>query len=173
MQTMTVEEIKHYCTNCAIDQYAAMIHVHGDYNLSTLVRNANFFGFKGVFYVGGKRDWDRRGSVGTHNYTPMTHYKSEQDFIDACKQLGLRIVAVENNIPKYVSKTKNFIPTYTPVKNSIYVFGEEQAGLSDLILDNVDEILTLPAYGSVRSINVGSTSAIILYTIRHNYAKSD
>ena len=169
MQNMTVDEIKQYCINRAIDQYAAMIHVHGDYNLSTLVRNANFFGFKGVFYVGGKRDWDRRGSVGTHNYTPMTHYKSEQDFIDSCKQLGLRIVAVENNIPKYASKTTNFLPTYVPMKNSIYVFGEEQAGLSDLILDNSIEIITLPAYGSVRSINVGPTSAIILKTVRTNY----
>ena len=40
-----------------------MINIGGDFNLSTMVRNANFFGFRIVHYVVKKR-WDKRGSVG-------------------------------------------------------------------------------------------------------------
>jgi tRNA G18 (ribose-2'-O)-methylase SpoU len=44
----------------------------------------------------------------------------------------------------------------------MFVFGEEKSGLSDYILDNAETVITIPAYGSVRSLNVGTTSGIVM-----------
>jgi tRNA G18 (ribose-2'-O)-methylase SpoU len=44
----------------------------------------------------------------------------------------------------------------------MFIFGEEKCGLSKYMLDQSDLILTIPAYGSVRSLNVGTTSGIVM-----------
>jgi len=51
LKTQTVEQIKDYCSTTCIDASVAMLHVNGDFNLSTLVRNANFFGFAQVMCI--------------------------------------------------------------------------------------------------------------------------
>ena len=44
----------------------------GDFNIGTMIRNANAFNAKKVFYYGKKR-YDRRGAVGTHHYVDLHH----------------------------------------------------------------------------------------------------
>ena len=164
LKNSSVDDIKSYCKNNCIDASVAMMHVNGDFNLSTLVRNANFFGFKEAIYVGGSKQWDRRGTVGTHHYTDLNHIKTEEDFVDYVNNSGYTLIAVENNIPKYSDKTVSIFNNwvFTGVNKPMFVFGEEKSGVSDYILDNSDYIVTIPAYGSVRSLNVGTTSGIVM-----------
>ncbi len=175
LKTSTVDEIKDYCKNTCIDAGVAMMHVNGDFNLSTLVRNANFFGFKEAFYVGGSKQWDRRGTVGTHHYTDLKHIKTEEDFIDYIKDNEYTLIAVENNIPKYSDKTVSIFNQWAftgvdkPIDKPMFVFGEEKSGLSDYMLDNAETVITIPAFGSVRSLNVGTTSGIVMSFYRNMY----
>lgn len=164
LKSRTVDEIKSYCKNSAIDAGVAMMHVNGDFNLSTLVRNANFFNFKEAIYVGGSKQWDRRGSVGTHHYTDVKHFKTEDDFITYCKLYNYTIVAVENNIPMYSFKTVELFSdtSFNDIIKPMFIFGEEKCGISEYMLEKSDRIITIPAYGSVRSLNVGTTSGIIM-----------
>lgn len=170
LKSSSVDEIKNYCKNTCIDAGVAMMHVSGDFNLSTLVRNANFFGFKESFYVGGSKKWDRRGTVGTHHYTDLKHIKTEEEFITYCKLNSYTIIAVENNIPEYSDKTVSIFNqwVFSGVDKPMFVFGEEKIGLSNYILDNCEFIITVPAFGSVRSLNVGTTSGIIMSFYRNN-----
>lgn len=171
LKNSSVDEIKNYCKNTCIDAGVAMMHVSGDFNLSTLVRNANFFGFKEAFYVGGSKKWDRRGTVGTHHYTDLKHIKTEEDFVKFIRDSGYTLISVENNIPKYNEKTVSIYNqwVFTGVDKPMFVFGEEQSGLSEFMLDNSDFIVTIPAFGSVRSLNVGTTSGIVMSVYRNNY----
>jgi tRNA G18 (ribose-2'-O)-methylase SpoU len=132
-----------------------MSHVDGDFNLSSAIRNANAFGCKELFYYG-QRSWDRRGSVGTHNYSLVTHLKD----MDAIKELKkqYRFVAIECNIER--NCTSMF--TYKIQPNTLFIFGEESKGLSDDILDICDDYVFIPMAGSVRSLNVGTASGIIM-----------
>jgi tRNA G18 (ribose-2'-O)-methylase SpoU len=164
LKTLSIPEIKEHCQKKSINASVGMINIEGDFNLSTMVRNANFFGFKSVHYVG-KKKWDKRGSVGTHHYTPMYHHKDESSFILQCS--SRTIIAIENNIPEYSYKTFNlFNYQYNNIVEPIFLFGEENKGLSDIILDRADIILTIPSYGSVRSLNVGTTSGIVMFCYR-------
>jgi tRNA (guanosine-2'-O-)-methyltransferase len=171
LKQKTSDEVKVYCKNTCIDAGVAMMHVSGDFNLSTLVRNANFFGFKEAVYVGGSKQWDRRGTVGTHHYTDLNHIKTEVDFVNYVKDSGYTLIAVENNIPKYSDKTVSIFNqwVFTGVDKPMFVFGEEKSGLSDYILDNAETIVTIREYGSVRSLNVGTTSGIVMAFYRNYY----
>jgi len=170
LKTSTVDDIKKYCKDTSVNAGAAMMHVNGDFNLSTLVRNANFFGFKEAFYVGGSKQWDRRGTVGTHHYTDLNHIKTEQEFVAYCKNNQYTLISVENNIPKYEDKTVSIFNqwAFSGVDKPMFMFGEEKSGLSDYILDNSEFIVTIPSFGSVRSLNVGTTSGIIMSFYRNS-----
>lgn len=168
LKNMTVPGIREYCSSNTINASVAMVNIGGDFNLSTMVRNANFFGFKDVHYVG-KKKWDKRGSVGTYHYTPVVNYSDEETFIEKCSDKFL--IAIENNIPHFAHKTIDlFSYDYEFDTNPIFVFGEENKGLSDFVLDNAKIILTINNYGSVRSLNVGTTSGIVMSWYRqiHN-----
>lgn len=169
LKNLAIPDIANYCSRNSIPASVGMINIGGDFNLSTMIRNANFFGFSSVHYVG-KKKWDKRGSVGTHNYTPVYHHKDESSFISQLS--GRTIIAVENNIPEYSHKTHNlFHYQFDNTTQPIFLFGEENRGLSDFILDKSDIILTIPNYGSVRSLNVGTTSGIVMGLYR-NFAEN-
>ena len=48
-------------------------------------------------------------------------------------------------------------------ENTLMIFGEEGIGLSDEILSMADHVVSITQYGSVRSMNVGTTSGIAMY----------
>jgi tRNA G18 (ribose-2'-O)-methylase SpoU len=163
LKTKTVPEIKEYYINNTIPAASAMMHVTGDFNLSTLIRNSNFFGYEKVFYVGGKKHYDRRGTVGTHNYIDVTFIKTEEEFVKTIKDQGYTLISIENNVNYECSDLFQFMDNVN-VKDikPIFIFGEEQKGLSDYILDNSEHILTISGKGTVRSLNVGTASGIVL-----------
>jgi tRNA G18 (ribose-2'-O)-methylase SpoU len=165
LKNLSVPQIADHCATTSIPASVAMINIGGDFNLSTMVRNANFFGFRSVHYVG-KKKWDKRGSVGTYHYTPVYHHKDESSFISQCS--GRTVIAVENNIPEYSNKTNNlFHYQFDNIVEPIFLFGEENKGLSDFVLEKCDTILTIPNYGSVRSLNVGTVSGIVMGVYRN------
>lgn len=170
LKDKSMVEIQHYCTTNSIDASVAMLHITGDFNLSTVVRNANFFGFKKVYYIGSKR-WDRRGSVGTHHYTPMINVPDEETFVAEMKEKNFTLIGVENNIPDYSCKTYSLYDYGLEIDYPIFIFGEEKQGLSNFMLDNCSFILTIPSYGSVRSLNVGTTSGIVMSYYRQQIQK--
>ena len=163
LKTKTVPEIKEYYINNTIPAASAMMHVTGDFNLSTLIRNSNFFGYEKVFYVSGKKHYDRRGTVGTHNYIDITFIKTEEEFVKTIKDQGYTLISIENNVNYECSDLFQFMDNVN-VKDikPIFIFGEEQKGLSDYILDNSEHILTISGKGTVRSLNVGTASGIVL-----------
>lgn len=167
-------EIKDFYNKNSIDAAIGMSHLSGDFNLGNVIRSANFFGFKEVFYVGGKRQFDRRSCVGTHHYIPTHFIKTEEEFL---KEINGRynLICVENNIPKYQWKTFSIYDEDAFLTSSnhqafppLFLFGEEQVGISDRLLDAAEYILTIPAFGSVRSMNVGSCAAIVMAMYRQS-----
>lgn len=162
LKSLPVEEIKKYFKSNTIPAAAAMMHVSGDFNLSTLIRNANFFGLEKVFYVGGSKRYDKRGTVGTHHYVDVDFIKSERDFVVMAKNCGYSIIAIENNINTSKDFFKYFNLQFLQIiKKPIFLFGEEQKGLSDYILNMSDYVFHIEGRGTVRSLNVGTTSGIV------------
>lgn len=129
-----------------------------DFNIATVIRNANAFLAKSVWIYGNKR-YDRRGTVGTHNYTHFQHFGEDQisDLIKAMR--GMYVVGVDN-VENAKSISDFAWPTNKPV---LMIFGQEQIGIPNNLLELCDEIVYIPQYGSVRSLNVGTASGIAMY----------
>lgn len=128
-------------------------NIHGDFNIGSIIRNANAFLAKEVIIFGRKK-YDRRGTVGTHNYTSFRHVKEVEELPN------IPIIAVDNtpgasNVLTYVFPTTYFL----------LAFGEESVGLPSSILDIAVDSIYIPQYGSVRSLNVGVASGIMMHEI--------
>ena len=162
----TPEEIKTLYMAKSCSAAVAMLHLTGDFNLGTVIRNANFFGFKESFYIGGSRQWDRRSAVGTHNYIPLTHFKTIEEFVGNTIRQNYQLVALECNVST-LTVTNMF--NFQWPKNSLIIVGEEGCGLPFDLLDVCDYIVEIPAFGTVRSMNVGTASGIAMSHYRSQH----
>ena len=128
-----------------------------DFNISSTIRNANALGAKQVI-IWGSKQYDRRGTVGTHKYTPIKHFKEEclQDLLEYIGES--KIIGIDDNPdPKDITKYS------WPKEHFVMVFGQEQIGIYDPIKSLCSEMVYIPQYGSVRSLNVACASAIAMY----------
>ncbi len=157
-KNMTEDQIRKSLRETSNLFAVCMEHWNGDFNISTLIRNANAFNAEEVFYIGKKR-WDRRGAVGTHNYTPLKHLKSYKDLESLKKRYT--IIGIDNNLPK--TKKLNQFDWEVLDKPPLMIFGEEKTGLSKEALEICHLLLEIPQYGSVRSLNVGTSSGVLMY----------
>jgi len=155
---MSSAEIKSDLKSTAHPFAVLMEHWKGDFNISTMIRNANAFNVKEVFYIGKKR-WDKRGAVGTHNYTSINFVNTREDLLPL-KEL-YTFVAIENNHLE-TQELSNF--SWNSLKKPpLMIFGEEGSGITEATLKLCEYVIEIPQYGSVRSLNVGTSSGIVMY----------
>lgn len=124
-----------------------------DFNLGTVVRNCNaFLGSEVLIY--GRRNWDKRGSVGTHNYENLKYVRE----IDNLNFGDATIIGIDN-VPNAVS-IDDFV---WPTGHVIMVFGQEQVGIPTELAELCEKFIYIRQFGSVRSLNVGTASGIAMY----------
>lgn len=134
----------------------AFYNVLGDFNLSSGIRNANWYNIEKVWIIGRKK-WDRRGAVGAHNYIDVDHNIEISSVITMYRNRGYRIVAAE------ITDNSTPLENYVWERDTFLIFGEEGAGLSTEILDECDDVVHISARGSVRSLNVATCSGTFMY----------
>jgi len=150
----TTDEIKEHLKQNSHPFAVCFEHWCGDFNLGTGIRNANAFGAQEVFYIGDKK-WDKRAAVGVYNYTEVQWIPT----VEHLKKLKDKYVFVGiDNVPGSVS-----ISSYQFVPNTLFVFGEEGVGLTPEMQSMCKDIVEIPMYGSVRSLNCGVASGIVMH----------
>lgn len=158
LKNLSEEDIKAFVQAEAFPAKACMVNIDGDFNFSSVIRNANAFGFSTVYHVAPTKQWDRRGAVGTHHYTDVIHREHFGQVWTELALQGYTSVALENNIEYTIQSLYHF---QWPEK-TLLVVGSESQGLSKDILDLCDHVVSIPQYGSVRSINVANASGIAM-----------
>lgn len=137
-------------------------NIGNDFNIATMIRNSNAF-LANEVWIYGKKQYDRRGTVGTHNYTNFNHVKTIDDLKlqleNLRKKTSIKIVGMDN-----VPSATNLINYEWSVDDHVVmIFGQEQLGIPQELLEICDDIVYIPQYGSVRSLNVGTASGIAMY----------
>lgn len=164
LKPMLVEDRKNFYSTNSIPAAVAMTHVRGDFNFSNVLRTANFFGFREVFYIGGSRQWDRRGAVGVQNYLKPVYCHDAVEFFSVING-RYTTVALENNIPD--RKPVNMFEFKWP-ESPVIIVGEEQLGLTADILNRVEHFVEIPSFGTVRSMNVATAAGIAMANYRQS-----
>ena len=128
-----------------------------DFNIGTVVRNANAFNTAGVHIVG-KRRWNRRGAMVTDRYHHVHHHETVDDFVTWAVSEELAVIGIDN-LPGSVPIEHTSIP-----ESCVMVFGQEGPGLSNAVRDISDMVCSISQFGSTRSINAGVASGIAMHT---------
>lgn len=126
-----------------------------DFNIGTIVRNANAFNVKKVHIIG-RRQWNKRGAMVTNRYLEVVHHESVDAFRESIDE-NKEIIAIDNQVG-----AKDLASTNLPV-NCVLVFGGEGPGLSREMIDASSEMIQIEQLGSTRSVNVGVASGIVMY----------
>jgi len=137
-----------------------------DFNIGTVVRNANAFLASAVHIVGKKR-WNRRGAMVTDRYQHVHHHPDFDAFVEWAAQASLPIVGIDN--------IEGSVPIEsTPLPRAcILLFGQEGPGLTEQAQSVVEVTCAITQYGSTRSMNAGVASGIAMFAWASQHLHSD
>lgn len=128
-----------------------------DFNIGTIVRNANAF-LAHTVHIVGKRRWNRRGAMVTDRYQHIEHHDTVQEFqrfLDREQLPLIGIDIIEGSVP---------LERATVPRRCVLAFGQEGPGLSVEMIQFCDSVFHISQFGSTRSINVGVASGIAMHT---------
>lgn len=83
------------------------------------------------------------------------------------KDRGYKILAVS------LEKNAVMLPEYEITEPIALVFGTEQTGVSEEVIDFADETLAIPMFGFTRSYNVSVAAGICMYELKQKLLKSN
>lgn len=156
----TVDLIREDVQKTVFNYSALMFNWSGDFNQASLIRSGNAFGCKELFYYG-KKKYDKRGSVGTHNYSLVTYIKEFEDFVKMKEKYSF--IGIDNN--HNFDCVDMFQYDWKTDKEPLLIFGEEGSGLTEEILLLCDKIVYIKQFGSVPSLNVASCATTCFYDL--------
>ncbi|HVV74461.1 MAG TPA: RNA methyltransferase [Mycobacteriales bacterium] len=144
------------------DFHVAIENWQHDFNIGTVVRNANAFQAAAVHIVGNRR-WNRRGAMVTDRYVDVRHHASVSELAAWAASETLPLVGVDL-LPGSVSILGAEVP-----RRCVLVFGQEGPGLSEAARSACAAVLHIPQFGSTRSINAGVASGIAMFEWLRRY----
>ena len=129
-----------------------------DFNIGTVVRNANAFLAARVHIIG-RRRWNRRGAMVTDRYQHVQHHATVSAFSRWASSEDLAVIGIDN-IDGSVPIERTALP-----ERCVLVFGQEGPGLSPEMQAASSLLCAITQYGSTRSINAGVASGIAMYEL--------
>ncbi len=154
-RNMTVEAIKADLDTRRHTVHIAIENFQHDFNIGTIVRNANAFNVAAVHIVG-RRQWNRRGAMVTDRYMHVYHHRTVEEFVEAVPE-EYSLIGIDN-----IEGSMMLGQTELP-QNVVFVFGGEGPGLSDDMKQRCSYLVAIEQFGSTRSVNVGVASGIVMY----------
>lgn len=128
-----------------------------DFNIGTVVRNANAF-LAAEVHIVGKRRWNRRGAMVTDRYQHVRHHPTVEELAEWIGDHNLTLVGID------------ILPGSKPLESAqlpeecVLVFGQEGPGLSREMQKECSVVYSIAQFGSTRSINAGVASGIAMHT---------
>jgi len=172
MSTRAVVDYMKYWNEEAIKSYLDTNHnnfsvvLHNelkDLNLGSVIRSANAFMAHKIIMLY-RRKYDRRSAVGAYKYMRFEYAKDIQELKIVLEGLSnniglpIHLVGVDN-----LDGAKNINDfQYKKDHHTVFVFGHEGCGLYQDVIDILDDLIYIPQYGSVRSLNVAVAAGITM-----------
>lgn len=137
-----------------------------DPNIGAVVRSANAF-LAAAVHVVGRRRWNRRGAMMTERYQHVRHHDTLEQLARWAEAEGLPILGIDN------------LPGSQPIHTAelpaacVLLLGQEGPGLSEAARACVSAVLSIPQYGSTRSINASAAAAVAMHEWCRRHASAD
>lgn len=151
---MSVEDIKSSLDTRRQTLEIAVENLERDFNMGTIVRNANAFNV-GKIHIVGRKQWNKRGAMMTDKYMNLAYHATVADFQASVADRA--IIGIDN-----IEGSQPLHETELP-ENAVLVFGSEGDGLSGDMVAICERLIAIEQFGSTRSVNVGVASGIAMY----------
>jgi tRNA (guanosine-2'-O-)-methyltransferase len=145
-------------------------------NIGTVIRNVNALGVEKVYVVDSRRslpdDWqdlrDRKSlsktSVSAVKWTFVKRFDGTGECFDHLEKNGFVSIVTS---PHVKGKESIFLHegNYTTHAKLAVWFGSEATGISDLAVERSAMCVSIPMFGMIESLNLGTSSGIVLYEV--------
>jgi len=145
-------------------------------NIGTVIRNVNALGVEKTYVVDPRNklpdDWQEmrerkslsKTSVSAVKWSFVKRFDSTQYCIDHLAKNNFNSIATS---PHNKGKLNIFLEEgdYTQYTKLAVWFGNEKRGLTDLAVEHSDICVSIPMFGMIESLNLGTTSGIVLYEV--------
>jgi tRNA (guanosine-2'-O-)-methyltransferase len=143
------------------------------HNSSAVIRSCDVFGIQDIHIIENKyhSKVSRHVAKGSQKWLNLNNYKEDKNNTKDCltrlKNEGYQIIATS---PHNNTCTLHDLDIS---KKSAFIFGVEKSGVSEEVLINSDEILTIPMVGFTESLNISVAAAIILENLTNKLRNSN
>ncbi len=152
----------------------ALEDIYQSQNASAVLRTSECFGLQNINIIENRNEYQLNPDVvqGSSKWLNLTKYNNtENNTIDSIRNLkhqGYRIIATTPH-------TNDVSLEDFDIEKGKFAlfFGTEGTGLSDGMLKNADEYLSIPMFGFTESYNISVSAAIILQHLAHKLRNSD
>jgi tRNA (guanosine-2'-O-)-methyltransferase len=145
-------------------------------NIGTIIRNVNALGVEKAYVVTNRNslpdDWqDMRKkpklsavSASAIKWSFVRKFKDTDSCLDYLEKKGFVSVVTSPHLKGHENVVLHE-HDYTQHKKLAVWFGNEGSGISQAALDRISLCINIPMYGIIESLNLGTSSGIVLYEI--------
>lgn len=149
-------------------------------NVASAIRNISAFGVEKLYVIGGAdilKDFETSRtnkhltniSVGANKWVFVKYFNSTDECIIHLKK-NLYTIAVTSSHKKGKNNINLYEETFTQRRLAVW-FGNESGGISDEAVNSADVCIQIPMGGVVESLNLGTSTGIILSYIGYQRLK--
>lgn len=149
-------------------------------NVASILRNVSAFGVEKLYIVGNKqfgRDFESSRSnkrltnlsVGTNKWVFVKYFETTAECIAHLRK-NLYTIAVTSSHTKGERNINLYEETFTQKRLAVW-FGNESKGISDEAVASADICIQIPMGGIVESLNLGTSTGIVLSYIGYQRLK--
>lgn len=145
-------------------------------NIGTVIRNVNALGVEKTYIVDPRHalpdNWQdmreskslSKTSVSAIKWSFVKRFDSTEECLEHLSKNGFVSIVTS----PHIKGRKNVIlheTDYTEFTKLAVWFGSESRGISDLAVANSEMCVSIPMFGMIESLNLGTTSGIVLYEV--------
>lgn len=145
-------------------------------NIGTVIRNVNALGVEKTYIVDSRGalpdDWQEMRKAKALSKTSVSAVKwsfvKRFDSTETCLEHLEKNHFVSIVTSPHIKGTKNVVldeADYTIYTKLAVWFGNETRGISDLAVERSEMCASIPMFGIIESLNLGTTSGIVLYEV--------
>jgi tRNA (guanosine-2'-O-)-methyltransferase len=145
-------------------------------NIGTVIRNVNAMGVEKIYVVDPRKsfpdDWQElrenrtisKTSVSAVKWTFVKRFDSTEECLAHLEKNGFKSIVTS---PHVKGKASVFLHEgdYTIHHKLAVWFGSEATGISDVAVEKSELCVSIPMFGMIESLNLGTSSGIVLYEV--------
>lgn len=166
MEQKRIDRITHVAKNRLDNIIVVLEDIHDPHNASAILRTCDALGIQDVWFIFEKEERYNPKRVGkassssANKWLDFRIFDSASTATDELKSLGYRIV-----VTALTNTSVSLLEFRTTHEKIAVVVGNEHEGVSDTMLRKADDVLTIPMWGFVQSMNVSVATAIVLWEV--------